>query len=79
MKLVMDTNVILAAMIKPGGLASLLIGLLDKEHFINYASQEALENSFMEQKSLSQKNTSTFAVMRMTTNDLTLPMKQRFR
>lgn len=43
MKLVMDTNVVLAAMIKPRGLAALLIELLDKEHFINYTSQEALE------------------------------------
>ncbi|AFK21789.1 putative toxin-antitoxin system toxin component, PIN family, partial [Pyrococcus sp. ST04] len=43
MKLVMDTNVVLAAMIKPKGLAALLVELLDKEHFINYTSQEALE------------------------------------
>ena len=43
MKLVMDTNVVLAAMIKPKGLATLLVDLLDKEQFINYASQEALE------------------------------------
>ncbi|MBO8175199.1 MAG: putative toxin-antitoxin system toxin component, PIN family [Thermococcus sp.] len=43
MKLVMDTNVVLAAMIKPKGLAALLIELLDKEHFINYTSPEALE------------------------------------
>jgi len=39
----MDTNVVLAAMIKPKGLAALLVDLLDKEQFINYASQEALE------------------------------------
>jgi len=43
MKLVMDTNVVLAAMIKPKGLAALLVDLLDKEFFINYSSQEALE------------------------------------
>ena len=43
MKLVMDTNIVLAAMIKPKGLAALLVDLLDKEFFINYSSQEALE------------------------------------
>ena len=43
MKLVMDTNVVLAAMIKLKGLAALLVDLLDKKRFINYASQEALE------------------------------------
>lgn len=31
MKLVMDTNVVLAAMIKPKGLAALLVDLLDKK------------------------------------------------
>ncbi|CAB48962.1 putative toxin-antitoxin system toxin component, PIN family [Pyrococcus abyssi] len=43
MKLVMDTNVVLAALIRPEGLGGLLISLLDKQHFTNYTSPEALE------------------------------------
>ncbi|NJE05731.1 putative toxin-antitoxin system toxin component, PIN family [Thermococcus sp. M36] len=42
MKVVMDTNVVLAAMIKPSGLAALLIKALDGDFLMNYTSEEAL-------------------------------------
>jgi len=42
MKIVMDTNVVLAAMIQPKGLASLLIRALDGDFLVNYTSEEAL-------------------------------------
>ncbi|ASJ06396.1 putative toxin-antitoxin system toxin component, PIN family [Thermococcus pacificus] len=42
MKVVMDTNVVLAAMIKPSGLAALLIKALDGNFLVNYTSEEAL-------------------------------------
>jgi putative PIN family toxin of toxin-antitoxin system len=42
MKIVMDTNVVLAAMIKPDGLAALLIKALDGEFLTNYVSEEGI-------------------------------------
>ena len=42
MKIVLDTNVVLGALIKPNGLASLLVRALDKERLVNYTSEEAL-------------------------------------
>ena len=42
MRVVMDTNVVLGAMIKPRGLSALLIRALDGEFLINYTSDEAL-------------------------------------
>lgn len=42
MKVVMDTNVVLGAMIKPDGLSALLIKALDGRFFVNYTSEEAL-------------------------------------
>lgn len=43
MKVVMDTNVILAAMIQPKGLAALLIKALDGDFLANYTSEEGLQ------------------------------------
>lgn len=42
MKVVMDTNVILAAMIKPEGLAALLIKALDGKFLTNYTSEDGI-------------------------------------
>lgn len=43
MKVVLDTNVVLAAMIKPSGLSALLIRALDGERLINFTSEDALD------------------------------------
>ncbi|MDI3474594.1 MAG: hypothetical protein PWQ79_391 [Thermococcaceae archaeon] len=43
MKVVLDTNVVLAAMIKPSGLSALLIKALDGERLINFTSEDALD------------------------------------
>lgn len=40
----MDTNVVLAAMIRSEGLAALLIKALDGEFLVNYTSEEALQD-----------------------------------
>ncbi|WP_297521232.1 putative toxin-antitoxin system toxin component, PIN family [Thermococcus sp.] len=42
MKVVLDTNVVLGALIKPNGLASLLVRALDRERLVNYTSEDAL-------------------------------------
>ena len=42
MKVVMDTNVVLAAMIRPEGLAALLIKALDGEFLTNYTSEDGI-------------------------------------
>lgn len=42
MKIVLDTNVVLAALISPNGLGSLLVRALDKKRLINYTSEEGL-------------------------------------
>lgn len=43
MKVVLDTNVVLAALIKPEGLSALLIKALDGERLINFTSEDALD------------------------------------
>ncbi|WP_281175691.1 putative toxin-antitoxin system toxin component, PIN family [Palaeococcus ferrophilus] len=43
MKVVLDTNVVLAALIKPNGLSALLIKALDGERLINFTSEGALD------------------------------------
>jgi len=42
MKVVLDTNVVLAALIKPNGLSALLIKALDRERLTNFTSEDAL-------------------------------------
>ncbi|WP_297063264.1 putative toxin-antitoxin system toxin component, PIN family [Thermococcus sp.] len=42
MRVVLDTNVVLGALIKPNGLASLLVRALDRKRLVNYTSEEAL-------------------------------------
>ncbi|WP_246454636.1 putative toxin-antitoxin system toxin component, PIN family [Thermococcus camini] len=41
-EVVVDTNVVLAAMIRPSGLGALLIKALDENFLVNYTSEEAL-------------------------------------
>ena len=42
MRIVLDTNVVLGALIKPNGLASLLVQSLDRNRLVNYTSEEGL-------------------------------------
>ena len=42
MKIVLDTNVVLGALIKSNGLAFLLVRALDKKRLMNYTSEEGL-------------------------------------
>lgn len=42
MRIVLDTNVVLGALIKPNGLASLLVQSLDRKRLVNYTSEEGL-------------------------------------
>jgi len=55
MKIVMDTNVVLAAMIQPKGLASLLVRALDGDFLVNYTSEEALQELAIKIGILSEK------------------------
>jgi len=42
MRIVLDTNVVLGALIKPEGLSALLAQALDRKRLVNYTSEEAL-------------------------------------
>jgi len=42
MRVVLDTNVVLGALIKPEGLSALLVQALDRKRLVNYTSEEAL-------------------------------------
>jgi len=55
MKIVMDTNVVLAALIKPNGLAALLIKALDREFLTNYTSEEGIHELILEIGILAEK------------------------
>ena len=55
MKVVMDTNVVLGAMIRPEGLSALLIRALDGEFLTNYTSEEALHELSIKMGLLAEK------------------------
>ena len=55
MKVVMDTNVVLGAMIKPEGLSALLIKALDKRFLVNYTSEKALTELSLKMGILAEK------------------------
>ncbi|WP_250638326.1 putative toxin-antitoxin system toxin component, PIN family [Thermococcus siculi] len=55
MKVVLDTNVVLAALIKPGGLSALLIKALDRERLLNFTSEDALDELTLKIGMLAEK------------------------